>query len=88
MLLSEYLEGDAPNGRSNFATFDARLPNGGKITAHHGRDKSTEQYYEKMADGQFLISYNMPDGTSRRCEIAHGGITVVVVPSSKYTKVR
>lgn len=68
MKLSEYL-----NGAGNFHKYDARLikaPNhGGKITAHHGRDKSTDKYYDAMDQGEFLIAFTMPNGDHKRCQI-------------------
>lgn len=78
MTLTEYLTGRTADYRSNFHTFIATLPNGGRITAHHNRDKSTEKYFAEMSEGQFLISYNLPNGEHKRCEIALGGEPVTV----------
>lgn len=71
MRLSEYLSG------VNFDKYDATLPNGGKITAHHGRDKSTEHLYRNMTPGQFLISYRMKDGRYFHGQISHDVIVQV-----------
>lgn len=58
MRLSAYLQQG-----SNFHDYDAYLPNGARITAHHGRDRSTERSYSRMKEGQFLVSYKFPSGS-------------------------
>lgn len=77
MTLKEYLTGYSNElGKSNFNAYDAVMLHGGKITAHHGRDKSTEKYYAEMQDGQYLVTYKMPEGDFWRCQAINGDMPV------------
>lgn len=79
MTLTEYLTGRTADDRaSNFHAYDAFLPNGGKIVAHHNRDDSTAKYFAEMMKDQYLVTYNLPDGTSCRLQICDGGVWVTV----------
>jgi len=71
MSLNEYL-----TGAGNFHRFDAKLQNGGLITAHHGSDKSTADLYNKMKPGFFLITYKSTNGEFVRL-IAVDGTEIV-----------
>lgn len=76
MTLATYL-----NGPGNFHRYDARLPHGGKITAHHNRDTSTEKYYATMNKYQFLVTYVSRSGEVVRLSIVDGAETVICTPT-------
>lgn len=77
MSLNDYLTRRADNGLANFYAYDATLPNGGKIVAHHGRDESTRRYYDNMEEGGVLITYVGRDGLVYRCSVWPGDDTLV-----------